>query len=861
MPEVEPLRFPSREDGPSLQDQVDLQAVCPSRRRSCALVNTPSPCVNKAVCHIQELKRKVENWCQQSGNVQHQMSHEKQQKSNTFRLNSSESVSSMIPTELYIEGIGLSARGEREGDLLSPLRKETTDVLVEVVYLIERLEADRQDAEEALQSEKKRRRTLGRKIYSISLWKQQEFPVAVQKEHEACTRDISELKWHLKLRRDKLHQVTDRLIKTEVLNLRLNEDIDFIKKNGPLVKEKLQLESDFMIQINTAQHKALETFSKTFSELKSFQEEMRKEELKADEDRGLMFNELKGIRNLLNDRLTEFQQLIDYWDGYCITLKETEERVALKEEEWGDMSQHIPVLEVQETAVNDLVVELNIFIEVEGRKIAQLKEEISELQKEVHATRLAGEAAVSHSEEVFCKKHQDILALHEENKEYELETEDYSNTIYESEQAVKQLQKERKRMLQKISVNEEQREEAKEELSQVAAMHANTKVNLEELEQQTFMEEQRMRKVIENLKKDMMSEMKAMAILKDTLTTFKAELHQEQKNTEIARWELHKEFEEVSSATKQLEIEMEKRRKIYNDKSEKIERLREKLCDILTEHKNTTNCLEKERNLKLDHLNTVKELHQDVTKRFDHALSRITVLTAKSKEYRTGSDRMEDTAATMPDVIEELQSVFDAVEFKNQTATLIMNTLERDITNCQQRIEQAVQTHTTLFTTRQQKMEETKSDLKVALRENVELAHEYRALQNVLMIVKQGAVGVFDKRNRAEASFYDHKQISLLQKRMHKAVVKYFRQRSLYSQAELARFQTLSNENNQKIKTVQEELSEAIRRISAFLHSLADDSTTSEDAPTMETAAGNKQAGLDAIGLNKKKMPTVQITV
>ncbi|XP_013995610.2 coiled-coil domain-containing protein 178 isoform X1 [Salmo salar] len=861
MPEVEPLRFPSREDGPSLQDQVDLQAVCPSRRRSCALVNTPSPCVNKAVCHIQELKRKVENWCQQSGNVQHQMSHEEQQKRKTFRLNSSESVSSMIPTELYIEGIGLSARGEREGDLLSPLRKETTDVLVEVVYLIERLEADRQDAEEALQSEKKRRRTLGRKMYSISLWKQQEFPVAVQKEHEACTRDISELKWHLKLRRDKLHQVTDRMIKTEVLNQRLNEDIDFIKKNGPLVKEKLQLESDFMIQINTAQHKALETFSKTFSELKSCQEEMRKEELKADEDRGLMFNKLKGIRNLLNDRLTEFQQLIDYWDGYCITLKETEERVALKEEEWGDMSQRIPVLEVQEAAVNDLVVELNIFIEDEGRKIAQLKEEISELQKEVHATRLAGEASVSHSEEVFCKKHQDILALHEENKEYELETEDYSNMIYESEQAVKQLQKERKRMLQKISVNEEQREEAKEELSQVAAMHANTKVNLEELEQQTFMEEQRMRKVIENLKKDMMSEMKAKAILKETLTTFKAELHQEQTNTENARWELHKEFEEVSSATKQLEIEMEKLRKIYNDKSEKIERLREKLCDILNEHKNTANCLKKERNLKLDHLNTAKELHQDVTKRFDHALSRITVLTAKSKEYRTGSDRMEETAATMPDVIEELQSVFDAVEFKNQTATLIMNTLERDITNCQQRIEQAVQTHTSLFTTRQQKMEETKSDLKVALRENVELAHEYRALQKVLMIAKQGAVGVFDERNRAEASFYDHKQISLLQKRMHKAVVKYFRQRNLYSQAELARFQTLNNENNQKIKTVQEELSEAIRRISAFLHSLADDSTTSDDAATMETAAVNKQAGLDAIGLNKKKMPTVQITV
>ncbi|KAK6302756.1 hypothetical protein J4Q44_G00271110 [Coregonus suidteri] len=152
------------------------------------------------------------------------------------------------------------------------------------------------------------------------------------------------------------------------------------------MKDKLQLESDFMNQINTAQREAHETFSKTFNELKRFQEAI-------------------------------------------------------------------------------------------------------------------SEAAVSHSEEVFRKKHQDTLDLHEENKVYELEI-DYSKKIYEGEQAVKQLQKNRKRMLQKISVNEDQIAEAKEELSQMATLHANTKVNLEELEQKTFMVEQRMRKVTENLKKD-----------------------------------------------------------------------------------------------------------------------------------------------------------------------------------------------------------------------------------------------------------------------------------------------------------------------------------------------------------------------
>lgn len=47
------------------EDPADLQAVCTGRRRTCALLNSPLPCVNKAVSHIQELKMIVEDWCQQ----------------------------------------------------------------------------------------------------------------------------------------------------------------------------------------------------------------------------------------------------------------------------------------------------------------------------------------------------------------------------------------------------------------------------------------------------------------------------------------------------------------------------------------------------------------------------------------------------------------------------------------------------------------------------------------------------------------------------------------------------------------------------------------------------------------------------
>lgn len=64
---------------------------------------------------------------------------------------------------------------------LSPLLKKINDVLGEVVYLIERLEADRQYAEEGLHKEKRRKRFLENKVDCISLWKQQEHSFVVQK--------------------------------------------------------------------------------------------------------------------------------------------------------------------------------------------------------------------------------------------------------------------------------------------------------------------------------------------------------------------------------------------------------------------------------------------------------------------------------------------------------------------------------------------------------------------------------------------------------------------------------------------------------------------------------------------------------
>lgn len=52
--------------------------------------------------------------------------------------------------------------------------------------------------------------------------------------------------------------------------------------------------------------------------------------------------------------------------------------------------------------------------------------------------------------------------------------------------------------------------------------------------------------------------------------------------------------------------------------------------------------------------------------------------------------------------------------------------------------------------------------LQKALQDNLVLAQEYTTLQKALMIARQEAVCVFDKRNAADASIQDHEQVTVI---------------------------------------------------------------------------------------------------
>ncbi|KAM8850712.1 coiled-coil domain-containing protein 178 isoform 4-T4 [Spinachia spinachia] len=796
----------------SSTNQANFHAVCTGRRRTCCLLNSPLPCVNNAIYHMQELKVTVENWCQQSVKYQHV----KHQHSKTLRFQSGDSdAESVTSAELFVEGIAISAR--EESCPLPPLLKKVTDVLGEVVYLIERLEADRQYAEEALGKEKRKKTFLENKVDSITIWKQREHAFVVQREHEACIRDIAELKWQLRREREKLDQAQEKLSLTEVWNQNLHEDINFARKQIPIVGENLDLQRGLVDQINSAQAEADEVCSKAQSDLLLVEKEKQQMQLDSNDEMTRMDSELLVIKNKLDGTLVESNRLNLIEEGQLARIQDAEKTIALTEKKFAAATQRFPEMTELEKTENDRILQLKLQIEVEMQKNKKSKVKLTALQADIEKTRLHGEAEVFCIEEQLLSKRNAFAALCQENMECEQNVEDYRMKMSESEKAVKQMHEERKQMLQKIIDNDERWEKAEEDVAQVVARHGITRAQLDEREKLTFTEEQRTKKEIEKLRKDLAGRMSALELLKAQCANKSEELYRQQKSRELTNQKLQKEFEDASTVTKELETTFMK-----------IKELTEHFETIQREHKNTLVKLEKDKQVQRDHLKAAQALLAAAVERYDATSGRISDLTKKTRDYREASDQMEEMVESMPEAIAELQSVFDVVDFKNKSAALIMSTLQSDINNCQQRTQRSAQAHTAHVAARKKEMEDTKEALRIALVENEGLAREYEGLQKILTEAKREEASALSEKNQAHKSFLYYTQLSLLQKRMHKALVKYFKRRCLHSRAELDRCLALSQGTHRRLQTAQEGLSAEIQLISAFL---TDDFAASQGGP------------------------------
>uniref|UniRef100_A0A2K6F4D6 Coiled-coil domain containing 178 n=1 Tax=Propithecus coquereli TaxID=379532 RepID=A0A2K6F4D6_PROCO len=253
----------------------------PCRRHSCAVVNIPAPCVNKMISHIQDVESKIQEHLKRF-----ETSFEEWSRTSSMK-DLKEDWSITTPVE--------EVKPKEGRDKTCPeLKQEMETLLSEAIHLIKSLETDRAEAEEALKKQRSRKTVLNTKIDAWSIWKLEELPLAVQKEHEAYLRDFMELRWHLEDKVNKRKHFEEQKTQLEEANAKIQADIDFMSERGPLLKSKQNQELEALKEIYMKKREVTEIFDQVHDELEAAEEDCKNAKLRAEQNKEEMDKDIQN---------------------------------------------------------------------------------------------------------------------------------------------------------------------------------------------------------------------------------------------------------------------------------------------------------------------------------------------------------------------------------------------------------------------------------------------------------------------------------------------------------------------------------------------------------------------------------------
>ncbi|KAM9308361.1 coiled-coil domain-containing protein 178 [Gastrophryne carolinensis] len=826
-------------------DQM-LTPVDSARRRSCEMVNTPRPCVNKTVHHIGKLEERVKEWLV--------LQNEIEQKTSVIRLPCSDSEDATAESPvLNIRGLGLFDKDSPEPSNGVPLNLNTEAIVSEVIELIWRLEKDRQEAEEALKLEKKRRQGLSSQIDLLSKWKLTNLPEAVQKEYDRAARDLSELRWHISRKKQELERARDRTAKTEAVNRKLQEEICFIEKHRPLLDEKLNHEGEAISRIKEAQAEASSLLSEAESLLKSSMlcfEEATEEANRERRDMTAQLAERRRNLQVCRDHLHQSEKI---WAKCSLDLMDIERKMEDGRKLYSELIHQKQQLTQNEISWNQQVTDLKYELDDQEKKTKHLTKMYDRVSKEAKEMESDFQSQLSELEEKRCNELRALRDQEYNNKTFTLENEDLSRNIGNSYRTREKHESDIKRMQKNLLKNEEQTTQVSKDVSKVSVSHAASKTKLENLEDKSVKEERRLKNLADSLRKQIIEEVKAGQITQAQINALMAEKQQKEKENNRLKAELTKIVEEIEGPVAELEEEFRKITQLHVKKSEELSTVQQKKQQCDETFKMTNQQLEREKSSLEHKLSSIQMTIAEVSKELQNTMDSMLQFQKSTQDVIQYGNIVKSTMMSTQNTITVLQQKYNLEELRLNDVKDTFSQLVKEEETYTCRMKSEDEDYNLQLQSRQKMQKHSAAALEMALCENSSLAKEYKLLQTRFLDEKDKLMVSYEIRIKMESTIRDHLQISVLQSRMHRALVEFFKQRGLYNQAGLARFQAASQENAHKILAVQEEMSKTIQHISTFLTSLTDGSPR-------EDSKENKHSTLRA-ETKDRESHTVHITV
>ncbi|XP_036730191.1 coiled-coil domain-containing protein 178 [Balaenoptera musculus] len=781
----------------------------PCRRKSCALVNIPAPCVNKMISHIEDVESKIQEHLKQFETSLEEWSRTSFTKELKEDLSVATPVKQVIPEEL---------RDEK----CPELKQEMETLLSEAIQLIKSLETDRAEAEEALKQQKSRKKRISVQIDSWSVWKRQEIPLAVQKEHEAYLRDIVELRWHLEDKTHRLKRLEEEKEKLEEANAKLQADIDYMIKHRPLLLAKRDQELVALKEYYQKKFEVMELYKQVHGECEEAVENLEKVKFKAKQNKIDMEKDIRDDEISIEAYKKEIDKLNSLFNFYCTSIQDVNINIEENEEAVTEVLKETRSSRNELAALSKTLEDLKRIYDQLVWKKKIYENEYLEAHNNFYATKRTWDIELSN----IAKDSSDVSIaysqLMEENRRLEIDIETILGYISDSIRKKSELESEIQSLLHLRSKNEDVLKQLYKEAYNIGAIFHLTRFKTEELEQKIAEVRRKFKGREEFLKKLTRGEVaRGMMIQKRLLS-----LQEEQA---LEKQDLMRKKAIYALALAEMEIPLLK--------------LEEEAVKIRTCHKEHTDLLgeiiERKEYVKRNVEKTKKKLRRK-GKKTQHALiktedkcsitfkeiettKRKTIIYhAKINQLNKDLEEKQKEKNVFDHKLDCLKDQFIAMREKKEHAQAVFDHLINEKKACEERIYEEEKRYRTLFTMRQRNLSNIKKIQDDSLEENLHLAQEYQKLQNAFLTVKDNYFNQYEKQLSLDGSIRDKKQFCQLQRRIHKLWQKHFELVVLYSRMRLAKFQIDSQESIQKILAVQEESSNLMQHILDFFQTLTD---------------------------------------
>ncbi|XP_004742954.1 coiled-coil domain-containing protein 178 [Mustela putorius furo] len=782
----------------------------PCRRQSCASVNIPAPCVNKMISHIEDLESKIQEHLKRFETSLEEWSR------TSSTQDQKEDWSIATPVK--------EVKPEERDEKCPELKQEMETLLSEAIYLIKSLETDRAEAEEALKQQKSRKKKIHMKIDSWSIWRLQEIPLAVQKEHEAYLGDIVELQWHLEDKAYQLKHFEKQKAKLEEVNAKLQADIDYMNKFGPLINSKQNQELEALKEFQTKKFEAMELYKQTQEELEEAIETVENAKLNVKQIRQNMEQDFHNDETTIEAYKREIEKLDNLYHHYSTAVQNVSVSIEENKEAVTEVLKETKSSTKELSDLSKMVDDLKKNYDQLSWKKKSFEKEYLSVLNDYYAAKKSWDIELSNIARDFSDISIANAQLAEENKKLATDIETVAGLINESIKKKAEFESEIQSLMKLRSKNEDFLKQLYREAYQLGAVFHLTKFKTEELEEKIAEVRRKFKGREEFLKKLTRGEIANGMMIQKKLYSIQEEQILERRDLLENKAMCTLALAKLGTPLLQLEADAIRIRTIHKEHSDILNDIIERRDYVKRNVERTKQKLRRRGKKTRDAITETEEKHSMIFREIENTKSKTIIYLSKIEKLNKNLKEKEKESNIFAQTLESLKNEFITMRYKKEQAQAVFDHLISEKKIYEEKLYEEEQRYRTLITMRQKTLEDIKKIQDDYLEENLRLAQEYQKLQTTFLTEKDNYFNLYDRQLSLDASIRDKKQLCQLQRRIHKVWQKHFKLVVLYSQMRLAKFQTDSQESIQKILAVQEESSNLMQHILDFFQTLTDGS-------------------------------------